>query len=234
MVDAVPDGSARWWARRRSLLRGVGVLGAGVLLASGVGADALVPSPAVASSSQELAYSLPVPGEVLRDFEPPTSAYGPGHRGVDLAAQPGDRVGAAAAGRVAHAGPVAGTVWVSIDHADGIRTAYGPLRTPAVAAGQRVSAGQRLGVLAPGGHGHGHADEGLHLSARRNGVHFDPMTLFSHPGRPSLVGPGARAPGAGATPTTRPPPAVGTNGAPTTPGGPPPRLARPGRPVGAG
>src|SRR5690606_15665957 len=41
---------------------------------------------------------------VVRPFDPPTSPYGPGHRGVDLAAAPGQPVLAAAEGRIVHAG----------------------------------------------------------------------------------------------------------------------------------
>lgn len=136
-------------------------------------------------------YRLPVPGDVVRPFEPPGSDFGAGHRGVDLDASPGDVVVAAATGTVRHAGPVGGLLWVSVDHADGIVTSYGPLRDPVVRAGERVVAGQVLARLAPGGHGHGGADRGLHWGARRGHTYVDPLALIDRaPPRPSLVGPG--------------------------------------------
>jgi hypothetical protein len=137
-------------------------------------------------------YQRPSAGRVLRLFEPSSTAYGPGHRGVDLAHAPGAPVTAAAAGFVHHAGPVGDTVWVSIGHADGILTSYGPLADVEVRRGDQVDRGQRLGSLAPGGHGHGGQDEGLHWGARRGITYLDPLTLLD-PGtpRPSLIGDGA-------------------------------------------
>ncbi|MFA9431284.1 peptidoglycan DD-metalloendopeptidase family protein [Egicoccus sp. AB-alg2] len=136
----------------------------------------------------------PVDLEVLRGFEPPGHAFGPGHRGVDLRAAPGTPVRASAAGVVAHAGPVAGVVWVSLDHAGGLTTSYGPLRELAVTAGERVAAGQVLGAVAAGGHGDGGTDRGLHWGARRDGVYIDPLTLLGPDRVPSLVGAGGWAP----------------------------------------
>jgi murein DD-endopeptidase MepM/ murein hydrolase activator NlpD len=132
-------------------------------------------------------YMPPVDGAVLRGFEPPAGGYGPGHRGVDLDAVPGQPVAAAAAGEVVHAGPVVGIVWVSLDHADGIRTSYGPLTELRVRAGDLVEGGAVLGHLAAGGHGHGHRDRGLHVGARRDGDYIDPLLLFGSL-RPSLDG----------------------------------------------
>ncbi len=136
-------------------------------------------------------YRVPVPGEVVRPFEPPGSAFGPGHRGVDLAAAPGDGVAAAAAGTVRHAGPVAGVVWVSVEHADGLVTTYGPLTRLTVRAGAAVAGGEVLGRLTAGGHGDGGADHGLHWGARRGPHYLDPLSLLDRGvARPSLVGSG--------------------------------------------
>src|SRR5690606_5087481 len=63
---------------------------------------------------------------VLRGWEPPATAYGRGHRGVDLAAAPGAPVRAVAAGRVSFAGRVAGRGVVSVELAG---TGDPPLRT---------------------------------------------------------------------------------------------------------
>ncbi len=137
-------------------------------------------------------YEPPVAGEVVRPFQRPSTGFGSGHRGVDLDATPGTPVSAAASGHVHHAGAVGDLVWVSIGHADGILTSYGPLRDLEVRRGDQVVRGQHLGVLASGGHGEGRSDEGLHWGARRGLLYLDPLDLLD-PGiaRPSLVGDGA-------------------------------------------
>jgi murein DD-endopeptidase MepM/ murein hydrolase activator NlpD len=136
-------------------------------------------------------YAPPVPGEVLRAFEPASTRFGAGHRGVDLDHPVGGLVAAAAEGIVRHAGPVAETVWVSVEHADGITTSYGPLATLRVRRGDTVRLGDPLGALAPGGHGHEAGDGGLHWGARRGAVYLDPRSLLTASRwRPTLVGPG--------------------------------------------
>lgn len=151
--------------------------------------DATVPL-RVAGVAGSVRYALPVTGVVLRSFEPPQRAYGTGHRGVDLDVPPGAPVHAAADGTVHHAGPVAGTTWVSIRHADGIRTSYGPLTGLQVGRGVDVGRGAVLGALAAGGHGHHGRDRGLHWGARTDWGYIDPLSLLTVAGRPSLVGPG--------------------------------------------
>lgn len=144
----------------------------------------------LAEELRPVSYRLPVDGSIVRPFEAP-DPYGPGHRGVDLDARPGTTVRAAERGRVRHAGPVAGVVWVSIDHDDGVRTSYGPLSAVRVTAGEDVARGDVLGLVAAGGHGDEDRDRGLHLGARRDGAYLDPMRL---PGiavlSPTLVGEG--------------------------------------------
>jgi hypothetical protein len=136
-------------------------------------------------------YRRPVPGRVLRAFDPPGTAFGSGHRGVDLDARPSEVVRAAAGGTVTFAGVIAGIRWVSVAHPDGVLTSYGPLAASPVRRGDVVRAGEPLAVLAPGGHGDGAADRGLHWGARRDGRYIDPLSLLDDaPARPSLVGPG--------------------------------------------
>ncbi len=140
-----------------------------------------------------VAYRLPVEGGVLRAFDPPTTAFGAGHRGVDLALEVGGEVRAAGMGVVTFAGPVAGRRWVSIAHADGHLTTYGPLVGLRVARGDAVYAGAPLATLAAGGHGAGGRDGGLHWGARdHTGAYVDPLSLVGlDRRRPSLVGSGA-------------------------------------------
>ena len=84
----------------------------------------------------------PMPGPVVRGFDPPAQPWLAGHRGVDVLGSPGEPVVAAAAGVVSFAGNLAGRAVVVVDHGD-VRTTYLPL-TPTVAVGTRVSAGQTI------------------------------------------------------------------------------------------
>ncbi|HEX9889220.1 MAG TPA: peptidoglycan DD-metalloendopeptidase family protein [Nitriliruptorales bacterium] len=156
-------------------------LAACILVVATLGA--LAPPPAAAATT----YRWPVDGEVVRRFDPGSSPYSAGHRGVDLAAVPGTEVRAAAGGTVAFSGVVVGVRWVSLDHPDGVRTSYGPLDRALVRRGQRVARGDAIG-LALGDHD---GRSALHWSARRDGRYLDPATLVRPPvWRPTLLGPG--------------------------------------------
>jgi hypothetical protein len=90
---------------------------------------------------------MPVAGAVVRGFDARAGPYGPGHRGIDIAASVGTLVRAPATGRVVFAGPVAGTTWVSLLVAPGVLVTVGPLLTPPITAtvvGPRAPVG-RLG-----------------------------------------------------------------------------------------
>jgi murein DD-endopeptidase MepM/ murein hydrolase activator NlpD len=116
----------------------------------------------------------PAPG-VSRPFQPPSQPYGPGHRGVDLVGTPGQPVLAAGAGVVVYAGPLADRGVVSIDHADGLRTSYEPVRA-AVRPGQLVRRGEPVGSLEPG-HLGCRSVACLHWGLRRDGQYLDPLLL---------------------------------------------------------
>jgi murein DD-endopeptidase MepM/ murein hydrolase activator NlpD len=110
---------------------------------------------------------MPVAGAVVRGFDARAGPYGPGHRGIDIAAPKGEPVRTPAAGRVLFAGPVAGTIWVSLRIAPGVLVTLGPVLDPAVTAGQ-VRSRSPIGRVAPG---HGAT---LHLGVRVDGVYVDP------------------------------------------------------------
>lgn len=150
--------------------------------------------------STAVRYEPPGDGPVRRRFEPPLARYGAGHRGVDLEVAVGAPVRAAANGTVVFAGSVAGTTWLSIAHADGITTSYGPVAQVTVGRGDEVARGEPIGRLASGGHGDG--DIGLHWGARRGPTYIDPLSLLTRGvPRPSLIGDGTwRATGHAVTP----------------------------------
>lgn len=112
---------------------------------------------------------------VLAPFVAPRSAYGAGHRGVDLRARQGQAVLAVDAGVVSHVGIVAGRGTVSIAHASGLRSTYEPVRG-AVSAGAAVAEGGVLGVVA----GRSHCGRAcLHLGALADGAYVDPRPLLA-------------------------------------------------------
>jgi hypothetical protein len=121
----------------------------------------------------------PVP-TVRTPFRAPEHPYGPGHRGVDLAAQPGQAVLAAREGSVVFAGPVAGRGVVSVQHADGLRTTYEPVE-PLVVAGPVIARGDVLGLLEPG-HAGCPDPACLHWGVRRGHLDYlDPLVLLRPP-----------------------------------------------------
>lgn len=178
-----------WRSRALGHVLVVLVVALGSVLGAG-GVEAAPPAPR---------WSWPVdpPYRVVRPFEAPAHAYGPGHRGVDLAGG-GTRVLAVEGGVVRFAGPVAGRGVVSVLHADGLISTYEPV-TATVTAGDVVSTGTVLGELVGAG---SHCAEAacLHLGARRGDDYLDPMLLLGMRGPSVLLplgGAGAGAAGAG-------------------------------------
>lgn len=112
--------------------------------------------------------------EVVRRFEAPDHAYGPGHRGVDLAATVGQPVLAAMGGRVSYAGRVAGRGVVVVDHGT-TRTTYEPV-TASVAVGTVVAGGQEIGTLELAG-SHCRPRACLHWGWVEGETYLDPLRL---------------------------------------------------------
>ncbi|WP_406333144.1 murein hydrolase activator EnvC family protein [Streptomyces sp. NBC_00203] len=116
---------------------------------------------------------------VVRGWEPPATAYGRGHRGVDLAAAPGTAVRAVAPGRVSFAGRVAGRGVVSVELSSTgtplLRTTYGPVRA-SVKKGDEVLTGEVLGTVEPGT---SHCPTScLHWGLLRGRTYLDPLSLL--------------------------------------------------------
>ena len=115
-----------------------------------LGAVALLLAPAPPCQADDARMQWPLrPPAVTRVFDAPKPDWRSGHRGVDLAGQPGQPVYAAGPGTVVFAGVLAGRPVVSVTHAGGLRTSYEPVEA-SVRAGQRVAAGSALGRLAAG------------------------------------------------------------------------------------
>lgn len=121
--------------------------------------------------------------QVLRGFVQPEEDWSSGHRGLDLTADPGDRVSAIGAGVVAHVGVIGGKPFVSIDHpGTGLRSTYEPV-VAIVKPGDQVTGLTTIGILASAG---GHCSTGcLHLGVKRidhegrsTKNYLDPMSLL--------------------------------------------------------
>ncbi|MFG2967646.1 peptidoglycan DD-metalloendopeptidase family protein [Streptomyces sp. NPDC048288] len=133
------------------------------------------PSPPVPAIAR--AWPVGVRPPVLRGWEPPATVYGPGHRGVDVAASAGEPVRAVAAGRVSFAGRVAGrgVVSVALTGTD-LRTTYEPV-TATVEKGDEVAAGQVVGTVEPAG-AHCGASACVHWGLLRGETYLDPLLLL--------------------------------------------------------
>lgn len=141
--------------------------------------------PAGASSTGPTGgFGWPLAGRphVDRPFQPPRTAYGPGHRGVDLRGWVGAPVRSAGPGRVSYAGLLAGRGVVVVVHTGGLRTTYEPV-DPAVVVGHWVGRGSLLGHLT---RGHASCRAGttcLHWGLLRGSTYLDPLSLL----RPTQV-----------------------------------------------
>ena len=137
----------------------------------------VVAGPPAAGSDPGGVWPLAPTPTVVRGFEPPSSAYGAGHRGLDLLGRVGQPVSAVLAGRVVFAGQLAGRGVVVVDHGT-TRTTYEPV-TPSVHVGDAVVAGGRLGTLTAA-LSHCLPRSCLHLGWIRNAddTYLDPMGLF--------------------------------------------------------
>ena len=117
------------------------------------------------------AWPLALPHPVLREFRAPVSEYAAGHRGIDVAAHPGDPVFAVADGTVTFAGIVVDRSAIALAHDGGLVSSIEPV-TALVAPGDSVQRGQLIGRVATGGHC---GDACVHLGARISGRYVSPM-----------------------------------------------------------
>ncbi|MGK5558695.1 murein hydrolase activator EnvC family protein [Actinomadura kijaniata] len=156
----------------------------------------------------------PVP-EVLRAFSPPPAPWLPGHRGVDLAARPGQAVRAAGPGRVSYAGRLAGRGVIAITHG-ALRTTYLPVR-PSVERGSTVAPGARIGVVE--GTSRHCAVACLHWGLLDASGYRDPLALVRPQVRLLPRWPGLRTRPSAGKPPPEPPSRLGLRDAGTATGG---------------
>lgn len=99
------------------------------------------------------------------------------HHGIDIDGEQGDRVNSTASGVVSSAGWNSGYGnCVIIRHASGYETLYGHLSKITVKTGERVRAGQRIGLVGSTGHSTG---SHLHYEVHRSGTEKNPIHFLA-------------------------------------------------------
>ncbi len=145
------------------------------LVASGVlsGSLVLAPSPEPAPAGEGAWPLVPRP-EIARGFDPPATAFGAGHRGVDLLGHAGQAVHTSLAGTVTFATTLAGRGVVVVDHGR-VRTTYEPV-SARVDVGEHVDGGAVIGSLQRAA-SHCFPRACLHWGLRRGDTYLDPLVL---------------------------------------------------------
>lgn len=136
----------------------------------------------------------PVEAPVGDPFRRPACRWCPGNRGLEYSTFVGAPVSAVATGRVTYAGVVAGTGYVVVRHADGVRVTYGNVDADRVAQGDIVVGGMQIGA----------ASGRFHFGVRVGDRYVDPAPLI---GRwvftPRLIPNDGSLPAAGRPPRLR-------------------------------
>lgn len=164
-----------------SALLGAVLAAASVTSASAVPTATVVPAtagePRVVrpATADRWAWPLEPRPEVVRRFDPPDRSWLPGHRGVDLAAAPGQPVGAPTDGRVSWSGVIAGRAVVVVTHDGGLRSTFEPVAA-APAVGTAVAGGDRIGEVTSTA-GHCAPRTCLHWGVLRGDTYLDPLSF---------------------------------------------------------
>lgn len=124
-------------------------------------------------------YVEPVDAPVVDGFRPPANRYAAGNRGLEYGVRPGRVVRASAAGQVSFAGRIGAHHYVTITHADRVRTTYSYLASLVVHRGDRVALGQPIGTTGAT----------FHFGARIGSAYVDPAILLAggNPGPPRVM-----------------------------------------------
>jgi murein DD-endopeptidase MepM/ murein hydrolase activator NlpD len=143
----------------------------------------LAPQGPVATLAPGALWVPPIGGplEVSGPYRAPPHRYGSGHRGIDLAARPGEAVIAPAAGTVSFSGAVVDRGVLSIRVDDRTVDTLEPVRS-ALSVGEAVASGAVVGEAASGGHC---LAECVHLGVRVEGEYVNPLRYLLQ--RPVLL-----------------------------------------------
>lgn len=148
--------------------------GFAILVLAAVGV--LVPAASPLAVAATASWDSPTPRRlvVMHPFVAPATAYAAGHRGVDLAASPGDPLVAPTAGTVVFVGAVVDRPVVTLESPDGLLISLEPAAAT-VKPGDPVRQAQSIGTVGRGGHCDGVC---VHLGLRRDGEYLNPMVYL--------------------------------------------------------
>jgi murein DD-endopeptidase MepM/ murein hydrolase activator NlpD len=139
---------------------------------------AVAPPRTVASAAAPMRW--PVAGQITSPFGERKNPLGPGedfHPGVDIAADAGTPIAAAAAGRVISAGPEGGYGnLIVVDNGNGVTTRYAHCSQIFARIGDAVSPGETIGAVGSTGNSTG---PHLHFEVRVNDRPVDPAQLLN-------------------------------------------------------
>jgi lipoprotein NlpD len=124
------------------------------------------------SANQRLSWRWPIKGKVISTY----SKSATGRKGIDIAGKSGQKVAAAASGKVVYSGnglPRYGNL-IIIKHNDAYLSAYAHNKNLLVKEGQWVKTGQKIALLGRTGT----QRDQLHFEIRRNGKPVDPMRFL--------------------------------------------------------
>lgn len=163
--------------------RAVAMLAVSLLLLVGLPGDA---APAAAAGTDRPRWEWPLSPRptVVGAYRPPAQRWLSGHRGVDLAAAPGQEVRSPAAGTVSFSGTVVDRGVITVTTADGRRISMEPVAQQ-LPRGTRVSAGQRIAVRDEQAV-HEPCGTCLHWGVREGEEYVNPL-LFVGDLRPSVL-----------------------------------------------
>ncbi len=137
------------------------------------------PSALPASTNGAAPMQWPVAGQITSPFGERKNPMGPGddfHPGLDIAADAGTPIAAAAAGRVVSAGPDGGYGnLIVVDDGNGITTRYAHCSQIFARVGDTITPGQTIGAVGSTGHSTG---PHLHFEVRVNDAPVDPTQFL--------------------------------------------------------
>ena len=113
-------------------------------------------------------YRSPVQAPVTDPFRAPLTPFGPGNRGLEYGTRAGQTVRAIGAGVVTFAGSIGGSRYVTVSHADGLRSSYSYLAEILVDEREVVATGAPVGRAGPS----------FHLGVRCGDAYLDPAALI--------------------------------------------------------
>lgn len=117
----------------------------------------------------------PVCGVLTSNFG---QRWGREHSGIDIGADSGGEIYAAADGTVVFSGILGGYGnYIRIDHGNGVETAYGHCSSLVVGEGEKVSRGQLIAYVGSTGNSTG---PHLHFEVRVNGEFRDPLEYVTY------------------------------------------------------